>query len=94
MSVRRVAVVTEGSAGIGRAVVREFATHGWDVGVLARREAGLDAALGEVEQAHCMVDATADARNPWWWASMHRAALGGAAVAAIAEVAAVQGRRA
>lgn len=51
MSARRVAVVTGGSAGVGRAVVRELATHGWDVAVLARGEAGLDAAVRDVEQA-------------------------------------------
>ena len=51
MSARRVAVVTGGSAGVGRSVVRELATHGWDVGVLARGEAGLDAAVRDVEQA-------------------------------------------
>ena len=36
MSERRVAVVTGGTAGVGRAVVRELASHGWDVAVLAR----------------------------------------------------------
>ncbi len=51
MSARRVAVVTGGSSGVGRAVVRELATHGWDVAVLARGEAGLDAAVRDVEQA-------------------------------------------
>jgi NAD(P)-dependent dehydrogenase (short-subunit alcohol dehydrogenase family) len=51
MTERRVAVVTGGSAGIGRAVVRELAAHGWDVAVLARGEAGLDAAVADVERA-------------------------------------------
>jgi NAD(P)-dependent dehydrogenase (short-subunit alcohol dehydrogenase family) len=51
MTERRVAVVTGGSAGIGRAVVRELAAHGWDVAVLARGEAGLDAAVADVEKA-------------------------------------------
>ncbi|MEU4690426.1 SDR family oxidoreductase [Actinoplanes sp. NPDC023714] len=48
MSHRRVAVVTGGSAGIGRAVVRELAEHGWDVAILARGEAGVDAAVEDV----------------------------------------------
>ncbi|MFG1610316.1 SDR family oxidoreductase [Actinoplanes sp. NPDC049265] len=51
MSDRRVAVVTGGTAGIGRATVRELAAHGWDVAVLARGEAGLDAAVHDVETA-------------------------------------------
>ena len=44
MTERRVAVVTGGSAGVGRAVVRELARHGWDVAVLARGKAGLEGA--------------------------------------------------
>ncbi len=51
MTERRVAVVTGGSAGVGRAVVRELAGHGWDVAVLARGAAGLDAAVRDVEEA-------------------------------------------
>ena len=47
---RRVAVVTGGTAGVGRAVVRELAEHGWDVGVLARGQAGLDAAVADVDK--------------------------------------------
>ncbi len=46
----RVAVVTGGSAGIGRAAVREFAAAGYDVAVLARGQAGVDGAVREVEQ--------------------------------------------
>jgi NAD(P)-dependent dehydrogenase (short-subunit alcohol dehydrogenase family) len=49
MNDRRVAVVTGGTAGVGRAVVRELASHGWDVAVLARGEAGLDGAVHDVE---------------------------------------------
>src|SRR5699024_2821864 len=49
MSGRRVAVVTGGTAGVGRAVVRELAGHKWDVAVLARRPAGLDGAVRDVE---------------------------------------------
>ncbi|GGK81245.1 SDR family oxidoreductase [Mangrovihabitans endophyticus] len=51
MSGNRVAVVTGGSAGIGRAVVRELAAHGWDVAVLARGRAGVDGAVKDVEAA-------------------------------------------
>ncbi|MFZ7089322.1 SDR family oxidoreductase [Curtobacterium sp. RRHDQ10] len=47
----RVAVVTGGSAGLGRATVRELAARGWDVAVLARGEEGVHAAVAEVEQA-------------------------------------------
>ena len=45
-----IAVVTGGSAGIGRATVREFARNGYDVAILARGEDGLEAAKREVEQ--------------------------------------------
>lgn len=45
---RGVAVVTGGSAGLGRAVVRELAERGWDVAVLARGEDGVAAAVEEV----------------------------------------------
>jgi NAD(P)-dependent dehydrogenase (short-subunit alcohol dehydrogenase family) len=48
---RGVAVVTGGTAGVGRAVVRELAARGWDVGVLARGEAGLRAAEKDVRTA-------------------------------------------
>jgi NAD(P)-dependent dehydrogenase (short-subunit alcohol dehydrogenase family) len=50
MTKRRVAVVTGGTAGVGRAVVRELADHGWDVGVLARGQAGLDGAVADVQE--------------------------------------------
>jgi NAD(P)-dependent dehydrogenase (short-subunit alcohol dehydrogenase family) len=46
-----VVVVTGGTAGIGRAVVREFAGRGYDVAVLARGEDGLEAAVADVEEA-------------------------------------------
>lgn len=46
-----VAVVTGGTAGVGRAVVREFARGGYDVAVLARGRAGLDGALADVRDA-------------------------------------------
>lgn len=46
-----VVVVTGGTAGIGRATVREFAGAGYDVAVLARGAAGLAATAAEVEAA-------------------------------------------
>lgn len=48
---RGVAVVTGGSAGLGRAIVRELAARGWDVAVLARGQDGLDAAAAEIRTA-------------------------------------------
>jgi NAD(P)-dependent dehydrogenase (short-subunit alcohol dehydrogenase family) len=44
-----IAVVTGGTAGIGRATVREFARNGYDVAILARGQDGLDATRREVE---------------------------------------------
>ncbi len=51
MSQRKTAVISGGSAGIGRAVVREFAEQGYDVAVLARGDAGLRGALADIELA-------------------------------------------
>lgn len=48
--VSRVAVVTGASAGVGRAIVREYARKGFDVGLIARGTDGLEAAKHEVEQ--------------------------------------------
>ncbi|WP_090030811.1 SDR family oxidoreductase [Cellulomonas marina] len=45
---RGVAVVTGGSAGLGRAIVRRLADEGWDVAVLARGRAGLAGAVEDV----------------------------------------------
>jgi len=45
---REVVAITGASAGIGRAVAREFAKHGAAVGLIARGRAGLDAAAHEV----------------------------------------------
>lgn len=49
MSDSKVAVVTGGSAGVGRATVRMLAEEGFDVAILARGDAGLKAAAKEVE---------------------------------------------
>jgi NAD(P)-dependent dehydrogenase (short-subunit alcohol dehydrogenase family) len=46
----RVVVVTGASAGIGRAVAREFGARGDQVGLLARGETGLDGAANDVER--------------------------------------------
>ncbi len=45
---RGVAVVTGGTAGVGRATVRELAHRGWDVAVLARGASGLRATEADV----------------------------------------------
>jgi NAD(P)-dependent dehydrogenase (short-subunit alcohol dehydrogenase family) len=47
----KVVVVSGGSAGIGRAIVREFADRGYDVAVLARGRAGIDGAVADVQRA-------------------------------------------
>jgi NAD(P)-dependent dehydrogenase (short-subunit alcohol dehydrogenase family) len=67
------AVVTGGTAGIGRATVRELAARGWDVAILARGQRRLDDAVREVRDAgrravgisldvadHAAVEAAAD----------------------------------
>src|SRR5881275_930959 len=51
MAERETVVVTGASAGVGRAIVREFAKRQANVGLLARSDDGLDAAKREVEQA-------------------------------------------
>lgn len=48
---RGVAVVTGGTAGIGRAAVRCLAERGWDVGVIARGEQRLAETVREVQDA-------------------------------------------
>ncbi len=47
---RGTAVVTGGTAGIGRAAVRELAVRGWDVAVLARGQGRLDDTVREVRE--------------------------------------------
>ena len=46
---RRVVVITGGTAGVGRATARAFATRGDDVAVLARGEDGLEGTRLEIE---------------------------------------------
>jgi NAD(P)-dependent dehydrogenase (short-subunit alcohol dehydrogenase family) len=48
MTQRKIVVVSGGSAGVGRAIVQEFAESGYDVAVLARGDAGVAAAVAEV----------------------------------------------
>ncbi|MDP8937243.1 MAG: SDR family oxidoreductase [Actinomycetota bacterium] len=48
---RPVAVVTGASAGVGRATASAFAADGYDVALLARGRAGLEAAALDVEEA-------------------------------------------
>jgi NAD(P)-dependent dehydrogenase (short-subunit alcohol dehydrogenase family) len=58
MAEREVVAITGASGGVGRAVAREFASHGAVVGLIARGRAGLDGAakdvadLGGVAYAH------------------------------------------
>ncbi len=47
---RGTAVVTGGTAGLGRAIVRELARRGWDVAVLARGQDGLEATEAEIRE--------------------------------------------
>jgi NAD(P)-dependent dehydrogenase (short-subunit alcohol dehydrogenase family) len=48
---RRIAVITGGTAGVGRATVRAFARRGYDVAILGRGPEGLEGARSEVESA-------------------------------------------
>ena len=61
MRVRRSKVVVTGaSAGVGRAIAREFARHGASVGLLARSRDGLDGAADDVKRlgGHALALAT------------------------------------
>lgn len=51
MTTRRNVAITGASAGVGRATAVAFARHGFDVALLARGEAGLDAAARDVQGA-------------------------------------------
>lgn len=50
MAEREVVVITGASGGIGRAIAEEFARHGASIGLIARGDAGLQAAAREVER--------------------------------------------
>ena len=50
MAGREVVAVTGASGGVGRAIAREFATHGAAVGLIARGQAGLQAAARELSE--------------------------------------------
>jgi NAD(P)-dependent dehydrogenase (short-subunit alcohol dehydrogenase family) len=51
MPKKNVVVITGASAGVGRAAVREFAKHGFSVGLMARGRDGLEGARREVEKS-------------------------------------------
>jgi short-subunit dehydrogenase len=60
-----VVVITGGSSGIGRCTAGLFARHGWRVGLIARGEAGLQAACKDVEHHGAMAAmAPADVTDP------------------------------
>jgi short-subunit dehydrogenase len=46
-----IVAITGASAGVGRAVAREFAKHKWDVALIARNEARLEAAVAELRES-------------------------------------------
>jgi NADP-dependent 3-hydroxy acid dehydrogenase YdfG len=50
-STAKVVVITGASAGVGRATARAFAAKGASIGLIARGQAGLDAARRDVERA-------------------------------------------
>ncbi|HWF37155.1 MAG TPA: SDR family oxidoreductase [Candidatus Acidoferrales bacterium] len=48
---KQTVVITGASAGLGRAIAREFASHGAQVGLLARGKKGLEGAAADVTEA-------------------------------------------
>jgi NAD(P)-dependent dehydrogenase (short-subunit alcohol dehydrogenase family) len=50
VAAREVVAITGASAGIGRAIAHEFARHGAAIGLIARGQAGLEAAAGDVRE--------------------------------------------
>ena len=48
---RQTVVITEASAGVGRATALAFAQRGWNVALLARDPGGLESTAGDVRQA-------------------------------------------
>jgi DNA-binding winged helix-turn-helix (wHTH) protein len=54
MGITGVVVITGASSGIGRCAAALFARQGWRVGLVARGEAGLQAASGDVEDQGAM----------------------------------------
>src|SRR5437588_4709285 len=50
MAEREIVAVTGASAGIGRAIAKEFARHGAALGLIARGSAGLEGASREVTE--------------------------------------------
>jgi short-subunit dehydrogenase len=67
VSMPETVVITGASAGVGRALVREFARHGCNIGLLARDKDRLDRAAAEADRAGVKALAiacdVADARN-------------------------------
>ena len=51
MNTAKTVVVSGGSAGVGRAVVQEFANNGYNVAVFARGATGVAAAASDVTEA-------------------------------------------
>jgi short-subunit dehydrogenase len=50
--VSKIVVITGAGAGVGRAVSEEFARHGWDVALLSRDAARLEAAASQLSERH------------------------------------------
>lgn len=75
----KTAVVTGASRGIGRAVAADLAAHGYDVALIGRDEAALDAAAGAVRAARADADVLTEVADV-----ADREALDGAVAAAVA----------